>query len=566
MGMGGRPMMASDIVDHLDKVLAAQPQPVQDAVDHAHGVLGLQSPVTMADNAPETSMDAPASASAPEAPQSISPSSGGVSPIVSVGSPSDAQPLPTPKPTSASPDLSSEGAINPTSAPVALPNPHMQNLERMTAEGPGVNKIHNPLLKGLAIAGDAVGSGLFPEFTRFIPGFSAHHQQLLNEEEGQLGQEQKSQKTSDESAQSKALTEHEQAETANLPVTAELQKAETQNYLTEAEARKNPVLKPFAEPVIDPNDARKTPRIGYYDEHNPGKVVYGPEIGAKPVDKQPTNLFEFALKQHPDWTAEQARDFESKPIDKATADALNQNYAPIAEKYGLPKNQFREGMPSSEVTQQMSSLNASVGKQQGAQNITINQTKADNAGTARRDAETSKEYLKTHQRLTTAFDALQKQSDALEQAEREIGGTAPGQAVGIMKTIVGLAGGQGSGVRLTTAELNGLTKARGYGDDFQAWLQKFGDGKQLSPGQVSEIKEILSDVSGRASQKRELYLDSLDKLNGARSVDDVRKIESDFNHAIAGGATPKPQTQAEYDAIKPGTVYIDTDGQQKKKK
>ena len=183
-------MMANEIVDHLDKVLKAQPQPVQDAVDHAHGVLGLNASADAAANGTPAPVANSAPVSAPEGPQPIDASSGGVSPIVSTGSPSDAQPLPTIRPSNGNPSTEAM-AMTSGAPPAPLQNPHMANLERMTREGAGWHGIHNPLLKGLAATGDVIGSGLFPEFARDIPGTTAHNEQLRGDEEGYLGQEQK---------------------------------------------------------------------------------------------------------------------------------------------------------------------------------------------------------------------------------------------------------------------------------------------------------------------------------------------------------------------------------------
>lgn len=272
-------MSSAQIVDHLDKVLASQPKPVQDAVDHAHSSMGLNSPSTALQGAPP---QMPATQSLPAMADA---SSGGMGPVTqpvrgiapSRSDMPDHQPLP----------LVGEGSVpvgmsSSAHDPSAGENPHMQNLERMTAEGPGYNKIHNPFLKGLAMAGNVVGSGLFPQFAQFIPGTSAHHEQLIGQEENQLGQEQKATKATDDSAQSQATTEHEKAVTGGLPASQALDSAEAQNYLSEAEARNNPELQIVAHPVIDPNDESKTPRTGYFNKKT-GAMTYGPEVGAAPV-------------------------------------------------------------------------------------------------------------------------------------------------------------------------------------------------------------------------------------------------------------------------------------------
>ncbi len=231
-----------DIVDHLDRVLAAQPKHVQDAVSHAHGILGLESPVS-GSGAQAPAMPLP-SAAAPDAPQAPAmppvsdsvPFSGtprasdmpddrpsrSMSPSPSMIAPegADAQPLPL----SGSAEQVKPLSASPVSAPI---NPHMQELTRLHEDGAGLNKIHNPFLKTLATVGNVVGSGLFPGLAQFVPGTSAHNEMLIDREESQLGQEQKADKATDESRLQNARA----AEQESLP---ELHTAQTELATTKA--------------------------------------------------------------------------------------------------------------------------------------------------------------------------------------------------------------------------------------------------------------------------------------------------------------------------------------------
>lgn len=269
---------SAQIVDHLDKVLASQPPEVQAAVDHAHNVMGMQSPVQ-----------------APPA-----------SPIVSANVPSDVQPLSVPSPQAASaampaplassapvggPSVGSDEMGTPAAPkPLGAPaSPHMAELERLHNTGSGISQIKNPFLRGLATVGDVAASGFLPQFGQFIPGTSAHHQQLIGSEENQLGQEQKAAKSAADVAnvQAEVPLRGAQASLASaqasaLPSEMDLRAAETKNYLSEAEARKNPDLQIVSHPVIDPDDQSKTPRTGYFNKKT-GAMTYGPEMGAAPV-------------------------------------------------------------------------------------------------------------------------------------------------------------------------------------------------------------------------------------------------------------------------------------------
>lgn len=86
--------------------------------------------------------------------------------------------------------------------PGSDPNAHTA----MDAGRPGVQQIHNPWLRGLATAGDVIGSGLFPRLGQFVPGLSAYHNRLVGEEGKVLGEEQASAKNAADLAKSQAET------------------------------------------------------------------------------------------------------------------------------------------------------------------------------------------------------------------------------------------------------------------------------------------------------------------------------------------------------------------------
>lgn len=541
---------ASDIVDHLDKVLAAQPPEVQAAVDHAHGIMGLQSPVNAAAGAAGSPIAASVAPPAPDIPQPIDVASGGASPIVAAGSPTDAQPLPTPKPSAiASPvtnDPASGLAITPSvpktvtpSAVAPIQNPHMENLERMTKEGTGTNKIHNPFLRGLATVGDAVGSGLFPEFTRYIPGFTAHHQQLMGEEENQLGQERaqaKSDADLSQQAASTKLTEaqvpHVEAETAALGnpkdefalFHQQNPKGTVTDFVKQQEEGKNPTS-PYQIWHKEPANAGK----GYME-------FLKEEAGTKP----PANELELYVKTHPDEVnplagyEHEKQNITSKPLTKQTADTLNANYNTLAKQYkGIPTDQFHEGMTSAEATQIKAAMLGAIAGTQKGQNITINQAKADNASKNAMDKETSGEFKTLRKGLITDFGTADKQRQAAETAKRELESGPVGQNIGTIKTIVAAAGGQGSGVRVTQAELNSLASHLGPWETFDNFLSSVeGKGKFAQPTK-DQINKVLDGIIQTASDKEGLLNDTIDKMGDAANVKELRGLDKEYRHKVA---------------------------------
>jgi hypothetical protein len=166
-----------------------------------------------------------------------------------------------------------------------------------------------------------------------------------------------------------------------------------------------------------------------------------------------------------------------------------------------------------------------------------------NADRRAKDANTEKEYTAAKKEMSGSFGAAQTQLESVDEAQKLIGSGAVGQALGTVKTMVAIAGGKGSGVRITQAELNSIAKARGVQGNFEGWVNGLEGKGNYSPQQIQQVKSILGDVQQKIRQKQQLLSDSLDKLDSAGSTDEVRAIQRDYRHASmgdtggAGGAT-----------------------------
>lgn len=604
------------VLDEISAAHASLSPQAQQAIEGAHGMLGISpahsDPALAASAAPSPAVAVPGVSGprgplpnlSPEVPARPSvatpkiespPADPMVPGMVGVRA-SDIAPGPNDDlPLSSSPPAALNTEMPPTPGASASPpmpiNPHQVEFERLTkpplnpsenasahtsadSGRPGYEQIHNPWLRGLATFGNVIASGVFPRFGQFIPGTSGYHNNLVANEKGALGEEQAGAKSAADVAKTEADTKtleaqvpHIEAETAALGnpkdefalFHQQNPKGTVTDFVKQQESGKNPTS-PYQIWSREPANAGK----GYMDF-----------LKAETATRPPANELELYVKTHPDEAnplagyEQEKQNITSKPLTKETADALNANYNTLAKQYkGIPADQFHEGMTSAEATQIKAAMLGAIAGTQKGQNITINQSKADTAAATKRDAETSKEFVRVNKRLTTGYDKLQGQMDNLDAADKEISGTAPAQALGIIKSIVATAGGQGSGVRITQAELNSLTKARNLGDSFEAWIQKFGSGKSLAPEQVSEIRDMLSGIRETANTKHQQYLDSLDRLNGARSVQDVRQIESEFNHAQSGdsGTARKITSKADYDALPKDASYVDSDGKTYTKK
>ena len=253
--------------------------------------------------------------------------------------------------------------------------------------------------------------------------------------------------------------------------------------------------------------------------------------------KNPQPKDDFALwhQQNPNGTAEEYQRMRAQPITQEDADSRNAVWDSIADKYHLPKGQFKPGMSAADASALAAAMNNVIGRNQGAQSITIKQEAANTAASKATDAGAEKEYTYTRNKWDKYLGTYAAQNEKLNEATGFIGRGALGDALGAIKSLSGLASGQGSGVRITQAELNSIAHARGLGGDFQAAMQKFGDGRSLTPQQETQLKGILSSVQAVASAKEKVLNQGLDDLANATDTKTIRKIDSQLRHVLMGG-------------------------------
>lgn len=256
---------------------------------------------------------------------------------------------------------------------------------------------------------------------------------------------------------------------------------------------------------------------------------------------KPTNEFELWHQQNPNGTAQDFEQIQKQPLLQQDADARNAVWDPIAPQYHLPTGQFRAGMSGADATALATAMNQVVGRNQGGTKIVIERDAAANGATKTRDAATEKEFMAAQTDLGKQFETGQKQDDTLAQAQKEINSGAVGQAVGTIKTLVGLAGGQGTGVRITQPELNGLANARGLGGDFEGYFNGLAGQGNLSDKQKADMTALLGDVANTIKGKMALQDQYLDKLNTATSPAEVRAVQSEYRKALLNGGSTGPK-------------------------
>lgn len=575
------PVMTSDqIMQHVDSVYSSLPDPVRQALDHAHTLTGGSpgSSVQDATTAPPQAQPGPSFPSlgmiagppSQAASMLAHPPATGQSTAPAPVMPSEAPALPPTDQEAVSIPGASElssiapppvemggigaGEAKPPSAsgnPQPAIGPLRQAANALASEKSGIGQIHNPWLRVPAAIGEGLINAFVPgghAFTSFVPGFQSHHNMLVNQAEKAATGEETGAKSAADVAHTGAETGLENAQAAGVPAETALKQAETQNYLSEAEARKNPDLQVVAHPVVDPNDPEKIPRTGYFNKKT-GVMSYGPEIAAAPASQQRTSFEKMddgtvlALSVKPDGTPTHTVVYKGDP------------------KLATEIKQLEVGGKPHQVL-----FNAKTGEQikdlgeTGEKPPTVNV----NAETSALDRESAR-FGKTHEaNVKAANDQLEK---IIEARSMLTTGNAESQAAAIPKVMTALVSGQGTGVRITQPELNAIGNARGIAGDVQGWIQKLGTGKKLTPEQSSQLVGLLDSTSQRLEQKRGIANDALDKINSGGSRADIvkadadaRKTLADFEKGGAGGGQQKVSTKAEYDALPKGAKYVDAHG------
>jgi hypothetical protein len=529
------------LLDHIDQSFTSMHPLAQQAVMNAIPRLSQPTPTAndVGAGRPKTADTPPPLASAPP----TAPS--GPAPLASAPPPAAQPSGPTPLATA---------PVSPLSSRLATAQEDQQRL----AKGSGASQVKNPFLKTLATIGDVLGSGIAPRLGTFIPGTTAHHNLLVGENQRELTSLENQQTEEQKRATEAAQIPHIEAETA----------------LTEAQTK-------------DIQDRLPKDPFALWLKQNPGKGItdYERDVAA---GKTPTSQFELWLKQNPNgtvadfekaqasgkpagnafelWQRENPngtyKDFEtqqqaitSKPLTKEHADALNASWSKIADKYHLPANQFHEGMTSAEASDLVKSFNDVVGKAQGGQNITIRQEAANTAATNTKDKETTAMYEKRRSEIERDLSPVNTQLDTIQEARHLIDGGAIGQALGVVKTLVGVAGGRGSGVRVTQPELNSIPSARSVGGDVEAFLNRTLTGKKLTDDQVKQVDTILGEIEHLAQSKQERANQTLTKMNAATSVKELKDIDDEYrNQGQQANGAVDPRVKAYADQYFGGDV------------
>ena len=259
------PILSSpDILGEIDRAHASLSQPAQDAIEHAHGLLGLQAPGTP-----------PA---APEAPfQGIKPP---------VSSPLQEPPpdLGTPRGTVQGIGLPPKPGLRGLTPPPAVPTTNEARLQHLQDTGSGVSQIRSPWARIPLQILDAVGRGITPGIEMGLPGTSGHHDVLVHQAGQAVKQDEETQEKKDAALTAPVNRDHLEAETGELGARAAHENAEAT-----AAAKPTNEWMQLSEPVTDPAHPEIGPQPAFFNKNDPSKgLAYGnAPVAARPTENKP---------------------------------------------------------------------------------------------------------------------------------------------------------------------------------------------------------------------------------------------------------------------------------------
>ena len=154
-----------------------------------------------------------------------------------------------------------------------------------------------------------------------------------------------------------------------------------------------------------------------------------------------------------------------------------------------------------------------------------------NTETGRLDRETA-QYGSPYQK---ALDAATATLERVDSAKAMLSQGAVGQALELPKLLTAVVSGAGTGVRITQPEITRILGARGWGGTIEAWLSKAVGNGDLSTQQKQEIARVLDEVRTTVAKKQGIANDTLDKMRGARTREEIIAADKAARAAMAGG-------------------------------
>lgn len=401
--------------------------------------------------------------------------------------------------------------VVPAAAPTQVNAPPSQlsqdqaRLAALTGQKVGGAGIQNPVGRGIVRGLDIAGSVLTPGIAQWIPHSTLNQQREIGQVQGRIG--------------------------------AETQQADVASQAAERNAKiQQDIANAGKADRFDPNSAKTVNTADGVFQLNPDTGKYDIRVGASPDKLQ---------------EGERPLGSTIPNLNKTLQDRYNVMHPgqPLPAQYVLPPTATQKdydrvdkalGSVESAGATEAQRQQTNALKQQAMAATAAARDAAGNAGLDRETARMAKPYEK-------ANDTASAQLDKIDDARNMISGNAEAQALGIPKVLTALVGGQGTGVRITTPELNAIATARGWTGDLQGTLNSISGKGKLTSTQQGQLKQILDDVKTRITQKRQIANDALDKINDASGRDDVIAADKEARQRLTdleSGKAPQTSTKS----------------------
>ena len=425
----------------------------------------------------------------------------GVSSSLPQNSPTGAQPA-APAPLARAGGMASPLPPGPYEAP--QPSPAHQRLA--DAQQPhGTAGIKSPWLRIPLQVLEGIGTGLAPGVAAAIPGSQLHS--ALAREAAQHGVEA-------ETAEQDAATKRAQMEAQTAHLGAQTHEIEN--------------------PTPPADEFSTLPGESGYGAFNKRTGSVTPlTVGGKPfepvrkevADKELSRIQDdegHLWREHPDGSVTPIMANGKQLKGKASAEPKIDDKEKFVQQFLKEKN-----LPESATTRGQALQEYAKASQAPQRDPIVNV----NTETGRLDRETAQFGTPYQKALDAANETLEK----VDSAKAMLSQGAIGQALEIPKILTAVVGGKGTNVRITEPEMNRILGARGWGGSIEAWLSKAVGNGDLSTQQKQEIARVLDEVRTTVARKQAIANDTLDKMRGAKSREEIIAADKAARSQLAGG-------------------------------
>ena len=379
-------------------------------------------------------------------------------------------------------------------------------LERLEGTGSGISQIAkaHPFAGGLLRGISTLGSVLLPGAMSSIPGTEQHHQALISQQQGRIGEDMGEQKAEAAIGETGARTEQAEAEAAKANAEAKVAGNAKQGLTPEEVTIHDLMTGENGQPRVDPQTGQPYTYFGAYS------AVMGAKEGAKPNEKP-------------------VGDASAKQYNDSILRELNIN-PKTQVKAVPPEYQVNAGDTDAQAKEKLQRAKDLVSGATGQQKIIVGEG---NQGDARLDrsydlqakridAERTpiKQIATRMSNLQTTLDQKNPQADAL---------VAP-ELLSIM------SGGQGSGLRMNEAEISRIVGGRSAWENLKAQMQHWStdpnSARSITPEQDKQIRALVSAVQTKIAAKMQAIEAADDALLDAEDIKSQRKITADLRKQL----------------------------------